>query len=201
MDTQSPKTDSKPKTKTGFKLTLFIVFIIFIALLIFINQSRKKSRSQPEPISLTPAAQIIKTAGSIRLSTISLDKVVDVDKAMDVEVIASSDEKSIVGYDVILAYEEGVVEVVSATSLLPDFDLYEFKYSDHFIITGAKKLDAIEPSVFDSTAIARIKLIPKRTGQLNLKVLSTLGKEKTQLVDEETQVLRPAVSEITLEIE
>lgn len=201
MDQQPKAQQTKNVSKNlPYRYFLVLVVIIFVLLLFFLYQTRKKSQSEQNYTAITPPAPVILNAGSFSINSVTTEKVVDVYKALDMEIVASSDQKPIVGYDIILKFEKGSLEIISAESLLPDFALYKLGKSDHYILTGAKKLDAIEPTLLENTPIVRLRVMPKRTGPLKLTIVDKLGLEKSQLVDEKTQILFPKVGEITLEI-
>lgn len=198
MDTQS---------NSIFRFILLLIFIGFAFLLFFLYQTRQKTEKQPIYTSLTPTVSraaapspVVLKMGFFSLET-SLDAATgEVDKALDLEIIAGSEQKSIVGYDVVVKFEEGAVDILSAKSLLPDFDLYPVARSDYYILTGTRKLESNEPTVFDNTPIARLTIMPKKIGALTIAIADNLGLEKSQLVDDKTQILIPQVGEITIKI-
>ena len=175
-------------------------FIGLAFLLFFLYQSRKKTDEQINFTTVTPPAQIVQALGSFSFDTSSEVASVDVDKAIDLEIMASSEEKSIVGYDIVVKFEEGAVDIVRASSLLSDFTLYPTKRSDHYIITGVKKLSSREPTILDDTPILRLTVMPKKSGALNVMIVERLGLEKTQMVDDKTNIFVPKIGEVTLEV-
>ncbi|MBI4226046.1 hypothetical protein HY612_02935, partial [Candidatus Roizmanbacteria bacterium] len=197
MDTLSNNSQSN----SVFRFVLLLVVIVFAFLLFFLYQTKKKPGVQP-PIStiVSPPTPVVTTAGSFSLQSVTRDMTAALDKALDLDIVASSDQKSIVGYDVVVKFEEGAVEILSATSLLPDFVVYLTQKSDHYIVTGAKKPESSEPTVYDNTSILRLTVMPKKTGPLTISLADKLGIEKSQMVDEKTQILKPEVGAITIEV-
>lgn len=195
-----------------FRYIMLLVFVVLAFLLFFLYQTRKTTDEQKNFISITPPAgetfdisPVVQTPVSQKMGSFSFKSASefnsgDLDKALDLDIIANSDQKSIVGYDVVIKFEEGAVEIASAKSLLPDFDVFPVKKSDHYIITGTKKLEANDPTIFDNAPILRLTVVPKKTGLLKLTVVETIGLEKSQMVNEESKILTPQVGEITLEI-
>lgn len=195
-----PETNNN-QTNSILRFILILVFIGLAFLLFFLYQSRKKTDQQGNiSTSITPPAPVVQTLGSLSFQSTSQVQSVDVDKALDLEIMASSEEKSVVGYDVVVKFEEGAVDIVRASSLLSDFSLYPIKKSDHYIITGVKKLSNREPTILDDTPMIRLTIMPKKSGSLTLAIVDKLGLEKTQMVDEKTIILVPKVGEITLEV-
>lgn len=195
MDTQNSQTNSV------FRFILLVVLIVFAFLLFYLYQTRSKVEKQQNFITVTPLPPVILKMGAISLKAASEVPTGEVNTPLELDIVATSDQKSIVGYDVVVKFEEGTLEVASAKSLLPDFDLYPAKKSDHYILTGTKKLESVDPTVLDNTAIVRLTLVPKSKGELLLTIADRLGLEKSQMVDEETKVLLPRVGQITLEIQ
>lgn len=195
MDTQS-----NSQTNSVYRFILILVLIVFAFLLLYLYQTRSKIGKQENFVAVTPQPPVVLNMGSISLKAASDVSTGAVNEPLELDIVATSDQKSIVGYDAVLKFKEGSLEVVSAESLLPDFDLYQVKKSDHYILTGTKKLDSVEPAVLDNTAIVRLTVLPRSTGELYLNIADNLGLEKSQMVDEETKVLFPQVGEITLEI-
>lgn len=189
------------QSNSVFRFILVLIFIGFAFLLFYLYQTKSKVEKQQNFITVTPLPPVTLKMGTISLKTAADLSTGEVNKPLELDVIATSDKKSIVGYDVVVTFEEGSLEVDSAKSLLPDFDLYQVKKSDHYILTGTKKLDSIEPTLLDNTAIVRLRLVPKSKGEVLLTVVDRLGLEKSQMVDEETKVLLPKVGQIILEIQ
>ena len=189
------------QTNRVFRLILLLVFVIFAFLLFYLYQTREKAGEQPNNVSVTYPTPVVLTTGSFSLQSMPGETKGEIDKPFDLDIVANSEQNSIVGYDVIVKFEEGSLEILSAESLLTDFDIYPIKKSDHYIVTGIKKLGSKESTVFTNTAILRLKVLPKATGALTLSVVDKLGLEKSQMVDEKTKILNPQVGEITFEIE
>lgn len=192
-----------------FRYLLLLVFVVFAFVLFFLYQTRKNTEDKRNfdtiipPASVQPSPNSVtgRRVGSFSLKSASEINTGDVDKALDVDIVASSDQKSIVGYDAVVKFEKGGVDVVSAKSLLPDFDVFTLKKSDYYIVTGTKKLGSQESTILDNTAILRLTLMPKKPGTLVLTLAETLGLEKSQMVDTESKILTPQLGEIILEIQ
>lgn len=189
------------QTNRVFRLILLLVFIIFAFLLFFLYQTRKKAGEQANNVSVTYPTPVISTIGSFSLQSVSGETKGALDKPVELDIVANSEQNSIVGYDVIVKFEKGALEILSAESLLLDFSIYPLKKSDHYIVTGTKKLGSNEPTVFANNAILRLKVLPKVKGALTLSLVNRIGLEKSQMVNEKTKVLIPEVGGINFEIE
>ncbi|OGK10601.1 hypothetical protein A2767_07280 [Candidatus Roizmanbacteria bacterium RIFCSPHIGHO2_01_FULL_35_10] len=186
-------------SKSKLKLILLLVFIVFAVLLLILNRTGKKDKNkqQPAPLVVIPTP-IILTEGSLSIQTISTK--VTTENTKDIEIIASSNQKSIVAYDIVITHERGALEVLSVESLLPDFKVYPLEKNNHFIITGVKEPESKSNSVFENLPIVKLKILPKKSKNLTLNLVSSLGKEKSQMVDEESKILRPELTYFKLNI-
>ncbi|OGK12653.1 hypothetical protein A3C98_03230 [Candidatus Roizmanbacteria bacterium RIFCSPHIGHO2_02_FULL_37_15] len=206
-----PQTNN-PQKNMLFRILILLIIIVFVFMLLTLYRLRNKTGLQDNFTSVTlppgtfevfqeaPNQEVI-AKGSFSVQSVSPDTSGQVDKALDLEIVADSSGSTIVGYDIILKFEPDQVEIISATSLLPDFSVFPIERSDHYIVTGAKKLDSDEPSVFANTQILRLTVMPKVTGSLNLKLIDAIDLEKSQMVDNESKILTPQLGEVTLEIE
>ena len=191
---------NKAKSSSIIRLILVLVFIAFVFMIFLLFQTRIKKVTQKEVIKQTFPTPVTLLLGSLSLQKSDQREVIIQNKTFGVDIIASSEDKLIVGYDVITLFNQDEFEILTATSLLDDFDTYPVKKRDHYIVTGVKKLEATERSIFEQTPILRLTLKPIKKGNLTLKIASNLDKERSQIVDEETTVLFPEVSELTIEV-
>src|SRR3989338_7297446 len=159
------------QTNRVFRLILLLVFVIFAFLLFFLYKTRKKTGEQQNNVSITYPTPAGLTTGSFSLQSVSGDTKGEIDKSFDLDIVANSEQNLIVGYDVIVKFEQGLLEILPAESLLPDFTIYPLKKSDHYILTETKKFGSNEPTVFTNPAILRLKVLPKAAGALTLSVV------------------------------
>lgn len=189
--------DQIKKKNSATRLILLTVVIAFAVMLVIINQSKKKSEKEaviPKVVIPTP---IVLTEGSFSLQTVAKEQTVG-NKAIELELMADSNQKSIVGYDIVMTYQKGAVEILSVDSLLADFEIFPLEKSDQFIITGVKKLESRTPVIFNNTAILKLTVIPKKAGDVTLQVIDKIGLEKSQMIDEQTNILMPLVGKLKL---
>ena len=190
--------ENNKKKHTTTRLIFLVLVIAFAVFLVILNQPKQKpGKKQISPGEIIPTPVVL-TEGSFSLQSGQTDQNENQNKAIELEVVADSNKKSIVGYDIVIKYEKGAVEILSVESLLSDFDVYPLEKNDHFIITGAKKLESNETIVFENTPILKLTVLPKKTEELILNVADKLGLERSQMVDEKTNILVPLVGEIKL---
>ena len=183
------------------RVVLLSIFIIFAVLLVVFNMRTRQEKKRPALThsAVTIPTPIVLAEGSILIQQVSSESAVN-SNAKQVQIVANSNQKSVVAYDVVIKYDRGAVEILSAVSLLPDFTVYPLGKSDHFVVTGAKKLDSTESIIFANTPILQLNIVPKKSGPITLNVVSTLGKEKSQLVDNKSNILSPEVGELKFQI-
>lgn len=201
-----PQTQNSPVTnkQLPFVKLLLLSLIIVFAVLLFVlyNSQRQKSMEESTKVATSQvpsiAPTIFPTEGNFLLNAVETTS--SVNTPVTITLAADSNGKSIVGYDLVFQYDPSSLEIMSVTSALPDFTVYPLQSTDHYSLTATKKITSKDPSVFSETEILQLVVTPKKTGNHTLQLISTLGNEKTQMVDETTKVIYPAVSEITLEV-
>lgn len=190
------------QSNSVYRFILILVFIIFVFLLFFLYQTRKKAGQQKNSETIVPT-QTVTNLGSFSFQlTSGLDGPAEgkLNEIISLEVMAASEQKSIVGYDVIVSFSPDEAEIVSAESLLPDFKLYQTKNSDHYILTGTKIPESKESTVLVNDPILRLQVKPKKIGEITISLVDKIGLEKSQMVDEQTKILSPEVGELTLSV-
>lgn len=198
---------------------LVAFFAIFVATGLFVGLGAKKSQNETnkqEEMASTSAKQeeqstlkqenlvmptIAPTDGTISLTgkeSYGLSETV----AIDLE--AGSSGKNIVGYDVIVFYDPLSFDLVEAKSALPDFTVYTYNRGNYLLLTAVKSLSSTTATVLgtDKTnqKIATITLKPKKAGKFNFSLRNSAGSDKTDLVTDQTEVMYPAMKDLTVEI-
>ena len=195
------------ENKNNIFIYLLIVFLaIFFGTGIFLMITSGKAKSAG---GTNDASSTIKeekmviptetpTVGSLLLS--KEFESIKINNNFTVTVSASSGQKNIVGYDLILYYDPSVTEFIKAESLLPDFQIYSYKRENYVIITAVKGLQSQSPSVFSDNKILSFSFVGKKIGKNSLSLRSNLGNEKTKLVTDKTESLNPKLSDLQIEI-
>ncbi len=199
MDSQ---TDA-PEHSSMFRLILFLFFIVLAFFLFYFYQTtRQRGGIEQTATVITPTTTLeeVSTNGSISLNIVG-DITPVVGKEFEVDVVANSAGKAIVGYDLVFTQDPQAIEIKTATSLLDDFTVYPSAKSDNYVVTATKKIGSNSQSIWDKTPVLRMRLVPKKSGTSTISLLLQQGSEKTQMVDEATQVLMPQVGQLTLEIQ
>jgi hypothetical protein len=172
-------------SKKILKIIGFSFFLLIIALFgIFVFKEKKPKESKEEFFS---------SSKLISPTTTNFEEVVVVLKKIDdltYQILASSYNYDIVGFDFIVEKEDMSNSLIlTASSLLSSFSLYQTKKEDFLILTGVKKLNFRQPTVFSETPLVEIKLT--KPVKVNLK--NTWGKYTSKLVDNQNNILIPRI--------
>lgn len=192
-----PSQDNR-KNNSKLKKILLIGFIVLAVTLVFLNNFRKQTVKQSQDTTANVPTPVVLTAGSFSFQPGIASSVATNTKELNI--LASSDQKSIVSYDIVLKYDKAAAEILTVESLVDDFDLYPLSKSNYFVITGVKKIDSTNQLVLDQTPLLKLKLILKKPEGLTLSIVDSLGKEKSQLVDDKSTILKPESTEFKLEM-
>ncbi len=148
------------------------------------------------PEATTPIATI--TQGSIELkgnaSKVSVGQAVVVTASFD------SNKKDVVGYDVLVKYDENALAFVSATSLIPSFTVVPVVKNGLIAVTGSKALLIKSETVFKGTPVVRFTFTAKTKGKRTVSVLPSSGNLKSRFVDAKLEKLYPRTSSVEVEV-
>lgn len=183
------------------------IFFLFLALIFTFILSKNKSRNQPltinqpKNISSSPTPSPIPSSKKFfKLKLATSKKIFSLNDQINVEVYADSEGKNISGFDLLISYNPQELEFVNASSESNDFSLYSFKKENYITLTGTKKINSDRPTVFSSTKIANLIFKPKKLGRYQISLLENYRKEKTQMVDDQTNVYSPSLNQLEIEI-
>lgn len=112
-----------------------------------------------------------------------------------------SEGKDINGYDILFASSSTDFDILSAESLLPNFQIFQFKKKDHITITSVKSLNAQGQTILNATPFLKIKVQPKKKSTITFTILPISGREKTKFVDSKVQPQTPQVKSVQVAIE
>ena len=178
------------ESKKNLKIIIFFLFfliLIFFALIIFkgkrTKELAKEEKNYSQTVTVSPTFSIFATAEEV---VVVLKKIND----LTYQILASSNNHDIVGFDFIVESENLVAfQSLTASSLLPSFSLYQTKKENFLILTGVKKLNFKQPTVFNQTPIVELK--SKNPIKINLKLI--FGKYTSKLVDNQNNILKPKI--------
>ncbi len=163
------------------------------------NQTANEKQKE-EVISPTPISQISSSKKFFKLTLPSTKNTFSFNDHVNIEIYADSEGKNISGYDLIISYDPQGLELVSADSNLVNFSLYSFKKDNYLTLMATKKLNSNTQTVFTSTKIVTLNFKPKKLGKYQISLLENYGKEKTQMVDDQTNIYYPSINKLEIEI-
>lgn len=198
-----------------FMYLLLTFFAIFIATGLFVGLGNKKNpepaingqaATSQEPATLKQENMVIPTIkpteGALAITADS--PTATLSTPVSIKLSGNSNSKNIVGYDTVIFYDPLAFEFVEAKSELADFKIYSYNRGNYLMLTAVKSLDSKAPTVLGSGTgnepMATISFKPKKTGKFNFSLKLSAEKDVTDLVTDQTEVLSPALSDMTVEI-
>lgn len=208
----------EPKNKI-FIYLLVVFFAVFVGTGLFVGMGNKKNQ-QPQTESNQDSATTVKedvatlkqenlvmptvapTEGSLSLTTKAESYTVSDTVMVDLE--GQSQGKNIVGYDVIIYYDPLSFEFIEAKSSLSDFKIYSYNRGNYLLLTAVKSLDSQTPTILGAAdknqPMASVSFKPKKTGKFNFSLRQSAGQDVTDLVTDQTEVLMPMLTDLSVEI-
>ena len=188
--------------KKIFVYLLVVFFAVFIGTSIFLVLNSKKPQLAKETITTTATVPtVIPTQGSFNLELSGNEKIsLPTGKEVNIDLIADSNQKNIVGYDLVLSYDPLAFDFVKATSNLPNFKIYSYKKDSYLSFLATKNLQSQTSAVFTQTKIASLSFKPLKAGRYNFTLKSLMGQDKTDLVTDKTEVLNPKLNKLEVEV-
>lgn len=184
--------------------SLFFLAIIFILTLFFLksfekNQPKKENFAIITPTPTNQVFKIEKTNGVITIH--SLKNQYNISEEIEIDLKADIEKENIVGYDVVLSYDEKNLEYLKTESLIPSFSIYSYKKDNNLFLTGVKTPQNTEKTILKNTAFAKVFFRSKNKGIYKIDIISSKDSSKTKLVNDKTQEFYPQLSSITIEVE
>lgn len=188
--------------KIAFVYLLVIFFAVFIGTGIFLILNSKKPRSVKEIITTTVIIPtVVPTQGSLNLKLSENGKIsLSTGKELKIDLVADSNAKNVVGYDLVLSYDLSSFDFVKATSDLPNFKIYSYKKDNYLSFLATKNLQGQTSAVFTQTKIASLSFKPMKAGKYRFSLKPLMGKDKTDLVTDKTEVLNPKLNQLEIEV-
>jgi len=187
------------------KMILTYIFVIFSAIFIgtifFLILNSKKPPAEKKEVTISPTVPTtVSTEGSIHLVLENEEIPISTDKEITIDLVAGSNEKNIVGYDLALSYDSSAFEFMKATSNVPDFEVYTYKKDGYLSFLVTKSPESQTPSVFNQTKISSLIFKPIKTGKYSFALKPFIDQDKTDLVTDQTEVMNPELNELQITI-
>jgi hypothetical protein len=188
---------------------LSVVFLaFFVGTGIFLVLNNKKSPAEKEVITTSSTIKQEKmiiptvkpTQGSLNLTQENKEISLSGDKEIIIDLMADSNKKNIVGYDLVLSYDPLAFNFIKATTDLTDFKIYSYRRDNYLSFLATKSPQSQTTSVFTQTKIASLVFRPMKAGKYSFSLKPLMGKDKTDLVTDKTEVLNPVLNNIIFTI-
>lgn len=192
-------------------ITLTFFFLILTGgLILFINQKNKsenllkesqlkKEKSVETDSTNSNNKQEIKTTGYFNLETINKNRF-SLNEEVEILLTAETENIKITAFDILINYPEKDFDLISDTFLGDDFTLFKFKKNNQITLTAVKKPNIDKEIVFSGQKIISLKFKPKLKGSFEFSIVNLASKERTQFVDQNSQVYYPKTNKLTVEI-
>lgn len=193
------------------KINIFLIYSLFFLVITFIlvtlfflkfiekNQFKKENFEVVNPTPTNKIFKIEKTNGIITIH--SLKNQYNIGEEIEIDLKADIEEKeNIVGYDIILSYDEKNLEYLKTESLIPSFSIYPYRQDNNLFLTGVKSPQVKKETIFKNITFAKIFFRVKNKGIYKIDIISNKNSSKTKLVNDKTQEFYPQLSSIIIEV-
>lgn len=167
--------------------------IVLITLLLLIKNKKNSQINQTEVTKkIVPTETILPKEGNLSFSL--PQSPFTVNQPIEIKITGSFPDKDIVGFDLLLGYDDKNLEFVGARSLLSDFRLFSFKKEGMIRITAVKSPSMITPTVLNNTAFVSVSFLPKKIGSYQLEIIGKKDIFETFFVDNHQQKIYPGLT-------
>jgi hypothetical protein len=190
-----------------FIYLLVVFFAVFIGSGIFLLVSNKPGvQNENQQTSTTSTVQQEKmispttmpTAGSLELTMENPESTIE--KNIDINVVANSAGENISAYDVLVTYDPLAFDFIKVVSLNANFQVYSYKRGNRLTLTTIKTSQDQTPSIFKDEPVVKLTFKPKKIGQYLFEILPSYDKETTKLVNDKTEVIKPKINKIEVNV-
>lgn len=175
-------------------IVFFIALVLLAALLFYkstkvIKPDTSKSSNNKQPLIKK------ETTGKFTLKSSSDQNIYLTGEEIILNLFADSYGESIVAWDFVLEYNSQAITFVSAESMHQDFDIFADDNQSKIILTGVKKIEVENPTIYKDAVVARIRLRVENKGPAGFKAQFTPGKlDDSNLMDQKSRDILEEVS-------
>jgi len=198
------------KTLLIMLICLMVVFVLFGIVLVSKKTKQDKDKSSAvtsmdkptrptQPPTPTPTLIPYAKKGQMKLFTENNVLRFPVGQEVKIGVLASSEKSDIVGFDMVLSYDQSIFEFGKAVSSLPSFKAYSYPRTDYVSITMIKLLQETNATVFENTDIAQLTFKALKKGSTTIE-LTAKGNDSTKFADINAEVTYPEMNKLVIEI-
>jgi len=121
-----------------------------------------------EKVPVTPVKQ--KDNGMIKISTKDNKRSYKVGDTVELIVTASSDKQPVIGYDVMLTYDETKLQFKESESLDSSFNMFTFTKKGKVSLTGVKRVKPAVSTVMSENPIGKLNFKATSTGPVAVTI-------------------------------
>ncbi len=125
---------------------------------------------------------------------------VPVGKPFVIQLVATSGNSKIAGYDVVMTYDKTAFERQAVQNGDTTFRIFTFDRENRVSISATKQLQSTQITQFEETPILSFTFLPKKKGRFTFS-LKPLGQESSKYVDDTAQATYPNYKDLVLEIQ
>jgi len=189
--------------KKQFPPSLAILLFILVAVLglfVYLNRSRLgiSQEAGQNPVISTPIPTQIPTF--ITLQAIKTEKIASLAQPLVLQATADSHGQEVVGFDILLDFDQSAFTFVKAESPDPTFSVFANLTPTHISITGIKKTSVKAISPLAKSPILNLTFQPKKAGSFTFTLSPKKGRETTKLVNTNSKIFNPVVQSVTVQL-
>lgn len=191
----------------SIKKAVLVIIAIVIIIVIFVVIQKSVKKTNPltviptsSPISNPSPAKNIINSGSFNLKIADGAVKKESGKEFTVDVLADSNGKDVVGYDIILQFDSTRLDFIKSESKINDFTIYKNNDTGKISFTGVKKIASNSTNILSGKSLVTLTFKAKAQGHASISIIKERQKEVTQFIDGQTQIYYPKVNSINLEI-
>lgn len=122
------------------------------------------------------------------------------DETVVVFIKAFSEGKDITGYDMLIKVDPELFNLKSASSAISGFTVLPFEKGSYIAITAIKDIGQTGQSILNNTNVLKLEFSPKKQGESTISISLNEGKEKTQLIDTDVNVIIPQIGSSKIQV-
>jgi hypothetical protein len=193
-----------------FKYLLVVFFAAFVGTGLFLLISNKPKTSKEKistvrvdfPVENTAVIPTVATTSSVSmaLETNLPGNQMKVGDTIELNLLADSNGKNIVGYDVVMYYDSLAFDFLKGITMLPDYNIFTYKKGHYFTITGLKTLQSAPSPMTKANKLATLTFQSTKAGKFEFSLKQSNEKDKTDLVTDKTEVLIPTLNQLTVDV-
>lgn len=181
-------------------LILTGVLFLVVAVLLLSPQTNLLNLGKPQT---APKAEetSLNQKGTVKLQETSNLRTVTVGQPLTVQIIADSEEEDVVGFDVLLEFDQDAFTLTTASSPLTGYQVSRKDQVGHVSLTGYQLPQSEARSNFEGVPILELTFTPKAKGTFTFSISQIINNETTKFVNTDTEQVFPATTDGEFSIE